>query len=140
MRMELSNLSREIERLRREIDAGHERVQSMLTDLAAHSLQDRIVEHEVVTACVEAARREIVQCQRRRTLCQAERQNKTQELIQIRSSRQTLERLRAEARQEYLRRETAVEQKLSDDGSQVTYARKTLAMRQPGAGRETRYE
>ena len=129
MRMELSVLLRQIERLRGQIGADRERVQSMLADLSAHSLQDRIVEHEVVTACVEAVRREIAQCQRRRALCQAERQSKTEELIRIRSSRQTLERLRAEARQEHHRQEAAVEQKLSDDSSQVAYARKALAMR-----------
>lgn len=136
MRMELSVLSAEIERLRREIDDANARVRSMLAELASTNLADRIAEHEVVTACVEAARREILDHQHQRAHRRAERDEKTQELIRTRSSRQTLERLRAEARREHLRREAAVEQKQSDDSSQVAYARKTLATRHAGAGRE----
>ena len=134
--MMLSALWAEIERLRRQIDDANARVRSMLADLASHDLADRIAEHEVVTACVQAARREILDQQHQQARRRAERDKKTQELIRTRSSRQTLERLRAEARREHLRREAAVEQKQSDDSSQVAYARKTLATRHAGAGRE----
>ncbi len=55
---------------------------------------------------------------------EARQKEKTAELLAVRRSREALERLRAEAREQFIREQEKLEQKELDDRSTVAFARK----------------
>jgi len=57
---------------------------------------------------------------------EARQKEKTAELLALRKSREGLERLRAEAREQFIREQEKLEQKEQDEGSTVAFARKEI--------------
>jgi hypothetical protein len=57
------------------------------------------------------------------------RERLTAELMRLRASRKSLERLRAEALQKYLRRQERMEQKQLDESAQVAFVAKAAGWR-----------
>jgi flagellar export protein FliJ len=66
---------------------------------------------------IRALKKEIVELEVRQN-------EKTAELLAVRRSREALERLRAEAREQFIREQERLEQKELDDGSIMAFARK----------------
>ncbi|MBN1506855.1 MAG: flagellar FliJ family protein [Sedimentisphaerales bacterium] len=57
---------------------------------------------------------------------QAQQKDKTAELLALRRSREGLERLRAQAEEQFIREQEKLEQKELDDGSTMAFARKEI--------------
>jgi flagellar export protein FliJ len=140
LRLELVNLAQETARLGQEIVTRKVLLRSALQDLARQVLADRIARHEVVMTCSQVVQRQIDRLTGRLDQCRRKRKTKTEELLKIRSSRETLERLREEAERRYLRQEAAREQRLLDETAQVAYARKALHARKESRRRELDHE
>lgn len=132
LRLELVALNQEALELRRQIIFHRSLARTWLLEMRDWPLQRRIDQHGAVMRCVHVAEMRIDALELALHDLKAKRKEKTDELMQVRSRRQTLQRLGEEARQEHLRKELLREQKELDDGAQVAFARK---MHQPAANK-----
>ncbi len=130
LRAELFGLSRRIVRLRQEIVRRRADLRSVLSDLAGRSFDERIARQEVFMRCAEAVEREIARLEADARDLQARRTERSQTFMRVRSSRQTLERMRREAFDQHTREQLKLEQKQFDESAQVSFARAALS----GAG------
>ena len=137
LRSELVSLSQAAARLAQEIVTRQALLRSALQDLGGQVLADRIARHEMVMTCSQVLDREIEAFAHRLDQCRQRRKQRTRDLLKLRASRETLERLRQEARQRYLRQQTALEQRRLDEAAQVAYARNALDVRNQHGKRES---
>jgi flagellar biosynthesis chaperone FliJ len=64
---------------------------------------------------------------------EVQRSKKMEQFLALKRSRETLEKLREEARQRFLHEQLQIEQKQLDEASQIAYARKKLRRHASGA-------
>lgn len=124
LRLELFALARALVRVRQEIVARQAAVRTLLADLGRRTLVERLAEQTVVLACAAAEERILRGLRRRVADLEAQRAEKTRRFRQVRATRQTLERLREEARHRYLREMAAREQAQFDEVSHIAFARR----------------
>ena len=132
LRAALFTLSREMVQLRQRILRRQVSLRTLLDELAGQEAEHRLRGQELVLACSGSARRELAAMRQALAGLEARRSQKTQELMKIRSSRQTLEKLRQQALDRYRLRQQALEQKELDEAAQVAHVRRRLAA--AGAG------
>lgn len=140
LRSELVGLAQEAARLTQEIVTRKALLRSALRELAGQALADRIALTPAVMASSQIVQRQIDRWTARLDQCRRRRKRKTTELLKVRTSRETLERLREEAKQRYLRQQTALEQRRLDETAQVAYARDALHVRKERGEREPGHE
>ena len=136
LRSDLLAVSRRMAGLSQEISARRAMIAALLEELAQLCLQDRVARHELVMAGSQRKQAEIRQFADQLARCRRERMKKTEQLLKTRASRETLERLREEARVRYARAQALIEQKQFDESAQVAHARKGLGMDVSAAARE----
>lgn len=134
MRADLFGLARRIVRLRQEIVRRRAELRSVLSELRDCSLAERTARQEVFMGCAESVERELSRLEQQSRELEAERSEKTRTFMRVRSSRQTLERMREAARREHMREQLKLEQKQFDENAHVSYARRRPTA--VGAGRE----
>lgn len=132
LRAALFTLSREMVQLRQRILRRQASLRTLLDELAGREAQQRLREQELVLSCSDSVRRELAAMRQTLAGLEAQRAQKTQELMKVRSSRQTLEKLRQQARDRWRLGQQALEQKELDEAAQVAYVRR--AMSASGAG------
>ncbi|MFW6065549.1 MAG: hypothetical protein ACOC9S_01890 [Planctomycetota bacterium] len=128
LRAELFALSRRIVRLRQEIIRRRADLRSVLSDLAGRPPAERIARQEVFMGCAEAVEKEIARLDSEARALEATRSERTQTFMRLRSSRQTLERMREETYRSHMREQLKLEQKQFDESAQVSFAR-TVSVR-----------
>ena len=124
LRLELVALTQQAIELRRQIIFHNDQARTWLLEMRDWPLERRISQQHAVMRCVRVAERRVDALEQALGELKAKRKEKTDELMDARSGRQTLERLGEEARQEHIRAELLREQKELDDGAQVAFARK----------------
>ena len=132
-RAELLDLSRQIARLRQQILLQQASVRSLLAELADMDLPLRLRMHADFQACCRAAQQRVEQLQASLTSLADQRSAKARLLMEARKKRQTLERLRDEARQEHARQQGRIEQRRFDEVAHVAKARQMIAARRADA-------
>ena len=125
-RNELAALADRIARLARAVAEEKARLREVLADLAEQCIEDRFLHQPMLAACLRHRQARMDRIAAERDECERVKQEKTHELIRLRNSRQTLERMRDEARQRYLRDEAAREQRQLDEAAQVAFARSAI--------------
>ena len=128
-RAELMALSRQIARRRQEVLSRQAMVEGALAELAAVEFAERIRKHDVLMKCAEAQQRRIDRLEVAIAQLGVQRSEKARQLLRIRKNRQTLERLREEARQEHIREQLKIEQKQFDESAHVSKARRLIEAR-----------
>jgi flagellar biosynthesis chaperone FliJ len=128
-RAELLALTRRMARRRQEALSRQAAVRSVLLDLADVPLDQRLRTHETLMRCCQAQQRLIDDLEGQLAELGRQRSEKTRQLLHGRKYRQTLERLREEARQQHLREQLKLEQKLFDESAHLSKARKILQAR-----------
>jgi flagellar biosynthesis chaperone FliJ len=123
LRAELFVLARRIREVREEIAWRQTMIRTLLAELAARPLAERLPEQAVILECSAAEQRIIRRLETRQRELDVERKAKTDQFLQVRGRRKTLERLREEARQEYLREEQKREQLQFDETAHIAFAR-----------------
>jgi hypothetical protein len=136
LRSELVSLTQEAARLAQEIVTRKALLRSALRDLAGQALADRVALTRVVMKCSQIMQRETDRLAGELDQCRQKRKRKSEELLRLRSSRETLERLREEAEKRYLREQMALEQRQLDETAQVGYARNALHERRQSEQQE----
>ena len=124
MRSELISLMQRITHNRQEIIRRRAIVRLILADIGRQSMDRRIVLQEVVMCSASWEQRRTRRLEEEIAQLTAERTEKTAELLKLRKSTRTLERVRQEALQEHLRDEMRQEQKQFDEVAQISFARR----------------
>ena len=135
LRSELLRLSQEMARTRQEIVHHRRIIRSSLKELAQRPLDERIPRQETVMACSAGGQKEIDRLVGRLRALESQRKETIARLIKTKGSRESLERMREEARQLHMREQLKLEQKELDEGAQVSFVRR--ARPRPAAGTST---
>lgn len=126
MRLELVRLSQEIAAVHREIFCRQASLRGALADLAARPVGQRLPEQQEFMrhSAVEEAQLDRL----RETLktLQDRRVEKTTAFARIRSTRETLEKLREKAVLKHTRAMLKLDQKELDENSRITFAREII--------------
>ena len=129
LRAELLNLSQEIVGLRQIILARQAVLRSLLEELAREDLHKRFSKQQLFMNYVQNDQKQIRRLEQQLKELRTLRKQKNAQFLQIRSSRRTLERLRKEAKQRYLRAQLKLEQKQLDEVAHISFAGKLLDSR-----------
>ena len=129
LRREMLELSGRIAELRQDAARRRAVLRAALAELGALQIGRRLASQETVMACAAVKEEEIRGIRDRVEALELQRAEKKAQFLQARASRQSLEKLREQARQRYLREQARLEQKELDDRAQVTFARKVLERR-----------
>ena len=128
-RAEVIALSRQIAAVRQEATIHRAEVSRALAEVSAMTFRQRLQSHPEFIRYAESHERLVVQLEKRIAALGAQRARKSRTLLETRRRRETLERLRTEARQQHLRDELKAEQKQFDETAQVAKARRMIAER-----------
>ncbi len=124
LRAALYGLSRQMVQLRQRILRRQVSLRTLLDDLAARHDEQRLNRQAMVLACSGSARKELRGMEEALAGLENERSTKTREMMKVRSSRQTLEKLRQQALDRHYLQQQAQEQKELDEAAQVAYVRR----------------
>jgi len=124
VRAELFALAGAITRVRQEIIRRQVLLRTVLAELAKKSLAERLAQQILFLQQSVAVAREIDRLKAELAGLEAERSEKTAVFMKLRGQRQTLERLRTEARERHRREEDKREQAQFDETAHIAFARK----------------
>ncbi len=125
-RAELQALTGRIAALRQECMVRHAALRAAAAELSERELHDRMQVHALVMRCCDWQRRQIGGLERQIAELAAQRTAKTAALTGVRRRRETMERLRTEAKQRWAREQVNAEQKQFDEGAQIARAREMV--------------
>jgi len=125
LRSELFALAQAVVRVRRAIFERRTVLRTLLEEMGLRPFGDRLAEQTVFMACAAGEQRKLRRLENRIAELEAERARKRQRFLQTRSMRETLERMREQAREEYMRQVAKREQTEFDEGAHIAFARKT---------------
>ena len=132
-RAELLAVSRRIARLRQHVLVGRASIRGLIAQLAEAGLPERMRRHDEAMRSAEAHERRIARRVASLAALADERAARTRELLKTRKKRETLERLREEARQQHVREQLKMEQREFDETAHVGRARTMIAARKAAA-------
>jgi flagellar biosynthesis chaperone FliJ len=126
LRAALLGLSRRMARLRQQIIGRRAALRDLLHGLGREALARRLPRQEVFLRCSVWEERRIGRLNEDLAALRAERESKTAEFVKVKRSRETLERLREEARQRHAKQRARLEQKQLDESANASFARRLL--------------
>ncbi len=129
LRAELMRLSQEMAGLREIILARQAVLKSLLAELANEDIRTRFLEQQLFMNYVQNDQKQIRQFEQQLKELGVVRKQKNAEFLQVRTTRKTLERLREQAKERYLRDQLRVEQKQLDEVAHISFAAKLLGLR-----------
>ncbi|MHC4716382.1 MAG: flagellar FliJ family protein [Planctomycetota bacterium] len=124
LKAEMLDLSRRMAIARQAIVHRQMVIRVSLGRLGAAPLAERMRDQEMIMSCSALHQRQIVRQQETLKTLEAGRRSASAEFVKARTKRQTLERMRAEARRQHIRQEMAIEQKQFDETAQMSFRRK----------------
>ncbi len=126
---EVLALSRQMARKRQDVLVRRMRVRQLVAELDGLDVAGRLGCHGELMRCTDAHEAEIRRVEGELAGLAEQRKEKTRALMELRTRRETLEKLREQARREHLRAETALEQKQFDESAHVGRTREMIAAR-----------
>lgn len=136
-RAEVLALAQQTARLRQDAAVQRACVRALIAEMGGMELIERLRRHVDFVRCCQAHDRQIEQLQARIAELTVQREAMMRVLMKTRKSRETLERLREEARQEHLREQTKLEQAQFDETAHTAKARKLIAARVEAGGEDS---
>jgi flagellar biosynthesis chaperone FliJ len=136
-RAEMLALTRQMARLRQEAIVHRAGVRALIAEMGGMELIERLRRYVDFVRCCQAHDRQIEQLESHIAELTDQREQMMQVLMKTRKSRETLERLRQEARQEYLREQGKLEQAQFDETAHTAKARQMIASRVEAAGEDS---
>lgn len=128
-RLEVVGAIQQASLVKRQIERRQALLRKLLAELSQHSLLQRIPLQEVFLKHCPWEEKVIAALRRELEELQKLREQLTAQLMGLRASRKSLERLRAEALQEYRRGQSRMEQKQLDESAQVAFVAKAAGWR-----------
>jgi nucleoid-associated protein YgaU len=125
-RAKLLALAQQVAGVRGELLRRQAVLTALLDDLGRQRLEQRMATQEVLMKYSARSQAEIDRLAERLSDLQARRTQETRRLRQLRASRETLERLRAEALDLHRKEQLRIEQRQLDENAQVRYVRERI--------------
>jgi flagellar biosynthesis chaperone FliJ len=124
IKAELFRLARNIARTEEEIQRRRAMLRLLLADLAVAPLPERLAGRDVIMRCRKMEETAVRNLQEKVNDWQEQRETRTAELAKLTAKKDTLQRMRSEARREYQRQLDLREQQRADEVFQMTFARR----------------
>jgi len=125
-RAEVLALSRQTAAVRQQVLLAHAELRAALAELAGQQLAQRLAIHGLYARSLQARQRRIERLEAQLQGLLQRRAEKTVRLLRCRSRRQTLERLREEARRKHLHEQEKLQQKQFDETAHLAKAREAM--------------
>lgn len=127
LRGELFDITQKALSVRQLIVVKQSEIRSTMAELRAKPAAERIREQGFVLRCIENDDEQIRQLSVRLEQIEEERKAKMFEIMKVRKFRKGLEKLRENAKDEFVKEQNMIEQKQLDDNTNISEARKVLA-------------
>lgn len=128
-RLEVMATVQQASLVKRQIERRQALLRNLLAELSQHSLLQRIPLQEVFLTHCPWEERAIASLRRELEELLKVREQLAAELMGLRGSRKSLERLRAEALRKYLREQERMEQRQLDESAQLAFVAKAAGWR-----------
>ena len=125
-RAELFELTEKLVQTRGELLMRKKVLENIINDLARENPQKRLGKQEFFLKFSTTIDEQIKRLKDRVSKLESEQRKKIVEVLKLRRFKETLERLRDEAKKEFIREQEKLEQKELDDGATVSFARKVM--------------
>ena len=126
MRTELVSITEQAVAMRGRIMLRKTSLRQMLTKLAKKDAKKGLQEQQLVLEYIHVTDKEIEELETKLTELEKLRKSKIKEIMEIRKLRKSLEKLRANAKAEFIKELEKFEQNELDDNTSITFARKIL--------------
>jgi len=123
LQSELMRLAPAMARVRQDLIRRRAIIRQQLEDLADANLPDRIARQEVFMKFSRSTQKQIERIEKQLSDLKRRRREMMAKLVEVRNSRDVLERQREEDRRQHLRAEVRLEQKAFDESAQVSFVR-----------------
>ena len=124
IKAELFRLARQIARGEEEIHRRRAMLRLLLADLAEAPLPERLAKRDMLMRCRKTEEAAVRALQMQVDEWQMQRQERTADLVKFTAKKNTLTRMRQDARQAYQRQLDLREQQRADEIFQMTFARR----------------
>jgi flagellar FliJ protein len=98
-------------------------LENIINDLAAESPKKRLAKQEFFLAYSYTSNEQIKKLKEKINHLETQQKNKIMEVLKVRRSKEGLERLRSEAKTQYIKEQEKLEQKELDDRATVSFVR-----------------
>ena len=98
-------------------------LENIINDLAAESPKKRLAKQEFFLAYSYTSNEQIKKLKEKINLLEIRQKDKIKEVLKVRRSKEGLERLRSEAKTQYIKEQEKLEQKELDDRATVSFVR-----------------
>ena len=98
-------------------------LENIINDLAAESPKKRLAKQEFFLAYSYTSNEQIKKLKEKINLLEIRQKDKIKEVLKVRRSKEGLERLRSEAKTQYIKEQEKLEQKALDDRATVSFVR-----------------
>ena len=126
MRTELVSITEQAVAMRGRIMLRKTSLRQMLSKLAKKDAKKRIQEQQLVLKYIHVTDKEIEELGKKLAELEKLRKDKIKQIMEIRKLRKSLEKLRANAKAEFIKELEKFEQNELDDNTSITFARKIL--------------
>lgn len=126
-RQELAELARRMAELTRLVEYLREGMRRMVARLSDLPFAERLPRQEICWRQSVVVERQIAAMTKQKMELELRKAETMAQFLKLRASRQTLERLREEARKRHQRKLAILEQRQLDESYQISYARQALA-------------
>ncbi len=120
---ELLKITDKLVATRSELLIKRKLLENIINDLAAESPKKRLAKQEFFLAYSYTSNEQIKKLKEKINLLEIQQKNKIMEVLKVRRSKEGLEKLRNEAKTQYIKEQEKLEQKELDDRATVSFVR-----------------
>jgi len=120
---ELLEITDKLVATRSELLIKRKLLENIINDLAAESPKKRLAKQEFFLAYSYTSNEQIKKLKEKINLLEIQQKNKIMEVLKVRRSKEGLEKLRNEAKTQYIKEQEKLEQKELDDRATVSFVR-----------------
>ena len=125
-RVELLELTGKLARTRGELLMQQRILEDIIDALARKNPQKRLGEQEFFLKCSVTSDEQIKKLKNKVSKLESQQRQKIAEVLKVRRFKEGLERLRTEAKIQFIKEQEKLEQKQLDEGATVSFARKIM--------------
>ncbi len=125
-RAELLELTGKLAQVRGELLTQQRILEDIIDGLTRKDAQKRLGEQEFFLKCSTTNDEQIKKLKDKECELESQQRKKIREVLKVRRFKKSLERLRAEAKREFIKSAEKLEQKELDEGATISFARKIM--------------
>jgi len=131
-RAELLELTEKLAEARGELVTRQKILEDIITDIAGKQPQKRLGEQEFFLKCSATSDALIKELKSQVSQLALKQRKKIAEVLKVRRFREGLEKLRDEAKKQFIKEQEKLEQKELDEGATISFVRKIMGQREIG--------